>query len=993
MSTKATFKFFIPCEVFDVEVILGPSEGLTVFERLVLEAIAHGQNHLDKLTEFFQIGHRPTFVLIADLWRAGHLAVDVANGGIHLTTRTKELMQQHKLDELSSSDHKHKAFKLCQELVTETGHILPFVPAQKILLPAKSETNNPYRIAPKLKEYGSYRHALLADIIEAASQAARKMPQFDHRTIKSASLKADISPNEILATQRRLWEIEAWIQQNPNGSIKFSIVSPSNLDGRIRRSLEEALNKLSLEKPDEPFVKHLYNNAQAEDDDREAGSPESLLNKLVQKVDAVAKIEGNALSAHAELSGLANSARDAVMQRWSEQAEVRLIFGAEDLRKTIIYEIRRAKHRVIMACPWLDREELDKYHDTIKEALERGVQFFLLWGLYPDGKIPDKVMHRLELWQDDGEFHWVTKAARTNECYFLRDWEVEILTGIPFLNKKASADLALSLEMRKPTALSPDDCRFVNDQFNRAYRLAPDPIFIKKLAQLRRNTICEKTPTRSEFPNPPPAPVAFKPEQWGDKEPAFTQANLTIWKNNWKYWADDLSQCFNRIGDTVFLIHDGQHRDVLLQAVEEAKSFIIIASERLSSQVFSESFKESLSNAAKRGVSIRLIYGDLHKDDELAHNRLEELFQVYPSAVHKFPASCHGGLLITEDALLLTSFSLLSKIGHDINQGRRGIQYETGAFVRSRNLIQQAVELLEQKIPGFHSTSITLQSLAPTKKAAEKEESIADQAAKTITMYLADFFGQLGNLNTSDKSANAQLAEFCHDWFMNLVENKKLVENNTVFAILEQLVPSLPSDLRELTVANCLKSYRRVKYGLGAEYEGWLLWLAGEKWHAGDYMETAILLHRCQPHSRPELPPIWLAELAADQGQPKLLEDKLIDAAYGYDLQEADLVAIFCVSCIWLGRDESEIAREVLEKISQNKLPAALKVWAEAFVACWNDAQKPSRAAHLRKNLKSYLPQFKDTVAKWQQKRFYPAPIARQLLSDLLTPLLEEQSK
>src|SRR5688572_20384765 len=78
-------EIFIPCEVFNVQVVSAPAETLSNLEQLILSAIYAGANNLSALDVLFGIGERPLLDIIFDLWQSTYLSVDLETGLISVS--------------------------------------------------------------------------------------------------------------------------------------------------------------------------------------------------------------------------------------------------------------------------------------------------------------------------------------------------------------------------------------------------------------------------------------------------------------------------------------------------------------------------------------------------------------------------------------------------------------------------------------------------------------------------------------------------------------------------------------------------------------------------------------------------------------------------------------------------------------------------------------------------------------------------------------------
>nr|VFK24812.1 MAG: hypothetical protein BECKLFY1418C_GA0070996_11952 [Candidatus Kentron sp. LFY] len=80
----------IPCERFEVDVVLCPDESLSPIERLVIRAIMEGENDLNGLASLFGLGRRIMLDLVLDLWRSDYLYLNIPNGTVHVVDNIRK---------------------------------------------------------------------------------------------------------------------------------------------------------------------------------------------------------------------------------------------------------------------------------------------------------------------------------------------------------------------------------------------------------------------------------------------------------------------------------------------------------------------------------------------------------------------------------------------------------------------------------------------------------------------------------------------------------------------------------------------------------------------------------------------------------------------------------------------------------------------------------------------------------------------------------------
>lgn len=926
MSATKTIEILIPCEEFQVEVQLGPENGLSPLELIALRALKRGIDRFEDLAHLFQLGHRPTLDLVSDLWRGGYIFVDFGEGRIRALDHVLRRLDTEKEIELAGGERFQRPASLMQELIS--GSILPLLP-----LPRRWSSE---RVAPQILPPGSFKDAVRADRTLLLRALERIVASWTDSARSLKVLGANLRMNEVLngelVGRRRLFELQLQGEISPSGRLDLKVLKPTSLPGKVRREFEIRLGDLAGERPDDPFFKFLRESFRSDSDSgiRLSDNPMARLRKKVENFDRLPatvlnnpRVVGNHQD---DFADLATIILEGVSQRQAERVRVKVLSGREAIDDAIRSAIGEAQKQIVLGCPAVRWEGFSRYLRGIEKAIERRVRIFMLWGLRPDDPLDTTVRNAFDdLERRGGFFCWARYSSRSNARFCLRDGELAIFTNVSFLDGGDGAKPSLGVCVR--AAEGADLCRPVIDQLDRVYRNFPDHRLAARLL------IHPPTRRKEESDALPPAtlpaiPVAPEISQLASD---YGEALLIAWRSSWHEFVTSITAQLEDQGTTASLVHDSQHRDLLLQALRESRQWVVVADERLSSAAIDLKLSQALRDCLEQGTVVVLIHSYLPTQDKAVKTRIVQLQQSFPQLFKSLTAPCQGGLLITDDWLLTTSFDFLSLAGFTEAPDRRRVQLETGLLVRSREAAHAALSHVAATVPDLgqllgksRQDSFVAADPGPTgaevarqRGMAERHKELLDRLAPPRKIWQAPH-------QPVDRAAELKR------WFL------ASASLSSTAADLEVLIAALPVADRRLAVAAGLAHGGMAR----PKRDRWLSWLAEDRWHSDSWNEAAVLIEGLEtPGGGGTLPPLALAHLAASTGNRQWRES-LIESLLDAEIDLEGKAAAVCLVCPALLLDGITPAWYLLEAW-QNDLPAPLAAWSSAIQAYWTDVGTP----------------------------------------------------
>ena len=421
-------EIYLPCEVLTIKVQVGPQEHLSPLEGLFLEAVHESVNHFHELVDLFGIGHRPTLDLVFDLWRRGYLILDLARGAVHLDSRVEELLADGRLDELPGGESTDEIREVMQDMIS--GHVLSVSgrrkpPSSRMIVPAEHLDVGVQDITT-------------ADLLSALRRIVDTEEQHGRR---KKVLSAHLSLSQLNRSREQKWlpvHIDCTSDEETR-RVEVRLRDGVSLATAARAKVVERIMQIVEDLPDSPFTKYLLENAAT-------GTPslpdvDDLLHELDEKIKGPAALDPSLHSQRQEqLDAVADKFDEWLIERHEAEVASEIVIGHDEHSESVTALVRNAARQILMVCPWLNYDTVIRLRSTLGDALDRGVQVFLLWGIRPDDKLDQRVGNMLvELRHGYPALFFVSqRSSRTHAKLVVQDGRRALVTSLNFLLPSSS---------------------------------------------------------------------------------------------------------------------------------------------------------------------------------------------------------------------------------------------------------------------------------------------------------------------------------------------------------------------------------------------------------------------------------------------------------------------------------------------------------------------------------------------------------------------------
>src|SRR6266511_4077502 len=113
-----TIEIYVPCDVINVNVVVGPHDHLSPLEQLFLRSVYEGVTGFYELADLFAIGPRLTLDLVFDLWHHGYVMVDMARGTVDCTREVRDIVAAGDFEKLSGGESREETRAVMQDRLT-----------------------------------------------------------------------------------------------------------------------------------------------------------------------------------------------------------------------------------------------------------------------------------------------------------------------------------------------------------------------------------------------------------------------------------------------------------------------------------------------------------------------------------------------------------------------------------------------------------------------------------------------------------------------------------------------------------------------------------------------------------------------------------------------------------------------------------------------------------------------------------------------------------
>lgn len=914
-------QILVPCVTFGARARLAAAGGkLTPIELVALKAIGAGLYEVAALTQFLGLGQRPTLDLIYDFWLKGYVVVDTTEASIRLAGEAAKAAQSGSWEHLLTAENNLQVVPLMQELIS--GAVLPNIGRPHPTGPDSA-------LVPTLRAGLSIERVTRGELLDAVQREVERQSRKLGRPLLAQ--EAWVEPEQLLIEessggtqdqQRRFLPVLVDVAQDRDtGRLHFDVIDAPDVPPPACREIARGLSSLAERLPDQLFFKRLrqeFDQSPATDTSIFIESALTRLQRTVQNLDATDP--GVIEQRHEQLVQLHRDTGLDLRAAARTEAAVRVVVGYEDHERVIRQLLLDAERQVVLGNPWVRLLSLlerlpggnESWFDLFQQALHRGAQIFLMWGIQPDSKLEPPVRTALAdlAARYPGRFLVARRSSTLHAKFIVRDAHQALVTSYNFLDppeRRDSLEVGLLIEGRKP-GLAPTAAL---DLLEWARNSFPDYQIGQRLLLLPDELGAAEIPS-PVIPATPEAP-ALAAVQGSARSGAPA---IRHWAQAWRAACNDLQALEQKYARGAALIVDREHREALWQALRTCEHRLIVFSDKLSADVVTDRFTRCVRGCLDRGAACILGYRREGASDTAdgPAARLLPFTEGYRSLFSLMGVRSHAKILISDDEVTVGSFNFLSYGG----------DYEGGAGRRERAEISIRVsdpEVVEKVLGALVQSDLA----AFEKLIARRWDSFAPDLNHPVPPALQPLFRELSGAGDPGEPLLRWFSQTQSPW-MDL-------------QALQQA--ALPDDLLARAVGAALA---RVSDLEGEEGRKWRCWLAEQMWRQSDFIGSAILL---PASSRGELGlETWLAQLGGAV-QAALFDEEPLSLPSSPSVGQAQAAALLVlVALLEHGRSEFLGALDPLDDL----LPARFRAFTGAARSYFASALQPLPMALLRRS-------------------------------------------
>lgn len=901
-------EIYLPCELLAIKVQVGPQENLSPLEGLFLEAVYERVNHFHELVDLFGIGHRPTLDLVFDLWRRGYLILDLAQGAVHLDSRVENLLAGDRLDELAGGESTDEVREVMQDRIS--GHVLSVSGRRK---PPSSR-----KIAPAEHLDVEVQDITTADLLGALQRIVDDEEQQGRR---KKVLSAHLSISQLDRSREQRWlsaHIECTLDEHTD-RLAVRLLDGGSLPAAARTKVVERITQIVEDQPDSQFTKYLLENAAT-------GIPSSpdvddVLHELDEKTKDLAALDPSLHSQRQEqLDAVADELDEWLIERHDAEVATEIIFGHAEHSEIVADLVRSAARQILLVCPWLHYDAVSRLRGIVGEALDRGVQVFLLWGIRPDDEPDQNVRNILvDLRQRyPARFFVSQRSSRTHAKLVVQDDRRALVTSLNFLSPSGSGttEAGVLVSARGPRVRCPPLEHFLHWARSAYPEFTPAQSLYLTREDFSRSGVL--VPTSNPCPQRPVPPMIGRDSAstTGD----LLTAALRLWQRSWDEYLSAAKALATPPTTAARVLIDGQHRDILWRALRTAERRLLIASDQLGPEVVDGTFLRMLEERLSSGVIVAIVYRRLSSHIDVGGadpmTRLADLRDRFSGRLRCVEAGNHTKVLSFDDIAVVSSFNFLSFDGYYEERRpaiRRKQRSEVGIMLSGRN----TADLVFNAICGAFSDDLGEWISHPAMvEVAEAESSPSPSSLPRMEQEILDVLSR-----DEDEGLRADALK------------DALQGVDDPWRLLDRLFDARLPDCHLRMVAAVVLSSRWTEPQTESAVH-WLHWLAQDAWRGKRFVEAAILCSACPDLHSPEVPGESVVMLAAAWAT-KTPESVLPAISDGQDLTEKEQLIVASVALADLMLRGSHEAGTALDNMGE-QLPPAWKKCAQAAQSYWS---------------------------------------------------------
>lgn len=591
--TNDLVQLAVPCRMVTLKLQVGPEDGATTLEQLVIKAIGTGLSSVPQLAELFVTPYRVVMDVVVSLWGRGLLSIDLQSGGLHLSDAVRDTIG-------TSSDATAVEPKTEMYLYEPiTGGFFPEkeglarAPYGTLRVPL-NENVRPSDLPPR---------ELLAAVQSAMRRSGRGSGY--RRRILDVSFG-----NPLLHPPREVRWLNVPVQVRVDGDTERLAVSLVDADRRWTTRAQDRFRvfvaQLADDQPQHSLIQKLRGRAAVTL--LEPESAERLLADMAAQAERLCGLEhAQTAQAQQRLARQARQLQDQSANLVRSRAAVTRVERAQGHAWVLRDLLESAEKQVVVVTPSIRYPALSGLLHDLDAALARGVRLVLCWGRAVDDTLPPEVRTALaELERSHGSRLVLgQESSRTAACVVVQDNRrafvgshsaLEVVDG-------SGAGPALGV-LIEPSPHGPGAPEAVRDLL----LWARDTVFPWRTTEPVLTRDDAFSPLAEDdgpaVPSPDDLPLPDPPE---DDTPELRR----IWADSWREHHAALAAAVRQATEetpSVDLVRDGTHEDLLWQALHGAVRRLVVADDRLTPHGASERAASALLKRAEAGAMVHLVH-------------------------------------------------------------------------------------------------------------------------------------------------------------------------------------------------------------------------------------------------------------------------------------------------------------------------------------------------------------------------------------------------
>ncbi|WP_431958859.1 hypothetical protein [Actinacidiphila sp. bgisy160] len=917
------------CAVVPVRATVGYGRYVSPIELIVLKALTLDEHDelqeataygADQLADMLGLGRRLTLDVVSDLWHKGYVTVDLAHGQVKATAAVRRHSREGTLNHLDGAEQHAATFSLMVDELS--GTLLPVGGEER-----PREGNLQVPVTGSREDEQTFTQSELVDALHETLRRERRDRRERHNLQeKEMGREQQVLTAQIVPPQLRPQASHRWLALTVNvgldrDSDRIRLSSTDTalpIESRLR-VLEKIASRLETA-PDDPFARAI--RAAADVGYTEPLPLEAALQRFDEAVESLTRAPaGTYHDRHLELADQARRLNDLLRLRVASEVGARVLVDREEHRKALLEVISKASQQLVISCPSIGYEALHELLEPLERALANGVRVVILWGDSHRSTLPPPVFNLLMELRVGAKNRliWSRRPSRTHACLAVADDRHALVTGYPFLGppppRHGRASRSPQNRARQIGSLieapSSGPCEPVEALLRWARTAVPDYMEGRRLRT--RHSELRPAPTSSEplpapwQPDLPELPAAPSAATEGG---APSAGSVDLWHRAWTEYAAALRRELEaRTRPWAAALIDGDHRDLLWQALRHARSRLLVSSALIGPDAFDSRVADAVKGRLWSGAEVTLAHGRQSETTGTAEGprrllgELRKEFQGRGLSV--LTQATNARILVADDDCVVGSFDLLSVGTHSA-----GSPY--------RRPTEIGVRIVDGTVAGQLTAAVRG---AATGESGPEEPAEEEPLAVPVPERPRAATSAQRLLNALASAPDAADAAATASRIRSAVEELAKEDGPAAVWSLLDTLKGHPDHFPVLRVA----AAHAIRHFDGdSTHRRWQRWLMRDRWDSGAYMEAA-LLRAAMPaeETRPRLRLALAVLLRGGEGLDAAVEyaalgtDEALTQGLPGARAEAAALSTLCVNEILLGR-RGTAAAGVLELLHPN---------------------------------------------------------------------------